>query len=500
MAPSGRAARAYNDARPVPPPRSPLTEAIQREVERVASELGVPAPATDGRLCAAARDMAEVTPADAPLPYSFVEFAAQRNGMIEPTPHLVTVRGPTDETMVAGLADRIRSILRSDQFTRVGVGVAARAGGEGVTVLAFQASFIETGPIPRRIAPDGRLRIEATLKPPYASPQVFVTRDDGSVETLAVAAAGPGFRAELACGRHRGRQQIEVTALGRNGSRIMANFPVWCGEEPPAAISVDVEPAESEPVESVEAAEQRLAELINRDRASHGLPALVVEPRVTEVARAHSREMRDTGLVAHVSPTTGDAGARVKAGNIRVSLVLENLAAAATVEVAEQGLMNSPGHRSNILSPSATHMGLGVAVEEVAGSRQLYVTQLFVRLPGPIDFRRVREQAAAAIERVRRIDEDRELSLVAQDLAQSLAAGAPAADLSRRAGRRLGAMRLPYTEVATVLTTTADVAAFEPDKSLTDRTVMAYGLGVAQGDHEVIGEAAIHIVLLLGRR
>lgn len=500
MAPAGPAAPVYNDGRPVPAPRSPLTEAIRREVERVAAELGVPAPATDGRLCAAAREMAEVTPPDAPLPYPFVEFAAQRNGMIEPPPHIVTVRGPTDETMVASLADRLRSILRSDQVTRLGVGVAERANGEGVTVLAFQSSFIETGPIPRRIDAEGRLLLEAALKPPYASPEVFVTREDGSVHELTVAATGPGFRAELACGRRRGRQQVEIIALGRSGSEIMANFPVWCGEDPPTAITVDLDAVEAAPVGSAEEAQQRLAELINRDRARHGLPRLAAWPRLTEVARAHSREMRDTGVVAHVSPTTGDAGDRVRAGRIRVSLVMENLASAATVEQAEEGLMNSPGHRSGILSPEATHMGVGVALGEVAGSPQLFVTQLFVRLPAPIDFRLAREQAVGAIERVRRLDEDRELSLVAQDLAQDMASGARAADIFGRARERMGAKRTPYSQVVAMVTTTADIAAFQPDKGVVDRSVAAYGLGVAQGDHDVVGEAAIHIVLLLGQR
>ena len=83
---------------------------------------------------------------------------------------------------------------------------------------------------------------------------------------------------------------------------------------------------------------------------------------LVQVARAHSRDMRDTGVVAHVSPTTGSAGDRVRAGNIKSSLVLENVARAYGVGEAEEGLMNSPGHRANILSRDATHMGLGVVL------------------------------------------------------------------------------------------------------------------------------------------
>ena len=38
----------------------------------------------------------------------------------------------------------------------------------------------------------------------------------------------------------------------------------------------------------------------------------------------------------------------------------ENLAYAPTVEIAHQGLMNSPGHRENILRPSFGRVGIGV--------------------------------------------------------------------------------------------------------------------------------------------
>ena len=38
----------------------------------------------------------------------------------------------------------------------------------------------------------------------------------------------------------------------------------------------------------------------------------------------------------------------------------ENLAGAPTVERAHSGLMNSPGHRANILNPNFTHVGIGI--------------------------------------------------------------------------------------------------------------------------------------------
>ena len=35
---------------------------------------------------------------------------------------------------------------------------------------------------------------------------------------------------------------------------------------------------------------------------------------------------------------------------------------------------------------------------------------------------------------------------------------------------------------------------------LSERSLVAFGVGVAQGDHDVMGEAAIHVVLVFGHR
>lgn len=45
----------------------------------------------------------------------------------------------------------------------------------------------------------------------------------------------------------------------------------------------------------------------------------------------------------------------------------ENLAFAPSVEVAHEGLMNSPGHRENILSPDFCRVGIGVQNSGVYG-------------------------------------------------------------------------------------------------------------------------------------
>jgi uncharacterized protein YkwD len=495
--------RGYNDPPVTPAPSSELGDAVVREVQRVSEKLGKPAPVPDGRLFAAARELAEVAPEDLPLVYSLIEFALQRNGIIEPSPHLVVIWGPTDDAgeIVKSLADRLPTILGAADFARVGVGVADREGDKGVTILAFQSSSIDTSPIPRQLPAGGKARIEASVKAPFVQPQAFVTREDGAVERLGLAPSGAGLVAELRCGSHRGRQQIEITAEDKTGSTVLANFPVWCAEEAPTTLTVHLDADETAPIASREEAEERLVRLVNRDREKHGLAPLQLDPRLQEVARNHCEEMRETGVVAHLSPKTGSAADRVKAGGIKSSVVLENVARAYGIGEAEEGLMNSPGHRANILSRDASHMAIGVVLgEDVAGRRELFVTQLFIRKTARIDAGAVARQVRERVQQARAIDEDPRLSGVAQELAQGVAAGSSPNDASVVANKRLSGMSLPYAKVTTLVTTVADLAAFKPEQSLGDKSIRAYGAGIAQGDHDVMGEGAIHIVLLLAHK
>jgi uncharacterized protein YkwD len=50
----------------------------------------------------------------------------------------------------------------------------------------------------------------------------------------------------------------------------------------------------------------------------------------------------------------------MQAGKVSYLLAGENLALAQTVPIAHRGLMNSPGHRANILRPQFGRLGVGV--------------------------------------------------------------------------------------------------------------------------------------------
>ncbi len=106
--------------------------------------------------------------------------------------------------------------------------------------------------------------------------------------------------------------------------------------------------------------ESRMLELINRERIKEGLKPLQADPELLPVARAHSKDMFARGYFAHVSPDGMDPFDRMKKAGVKFSAAGENLALAQTLEIAHTNLMNSPGHRANILSPSFGRVGIGI--------------------------------------------------------------------------------------------------------------------------------------------
>ncbi|HEX9423818.1 MAG TPA: CvpA family protein [Pyrinomonadaceae bacterium] len=106
--------------------------------------------------------------------------------------------------------------------------------------------------------------------------------------------------------------------------------------------------------------EARMLELVNQERVAAGLKPLAPDPELTEVARRHSVDMFARSYFAHDTPEGRDPFDRMRAANVRFLTAGENLALAPTVQVAHRGLMNSPGHRANILYPQFGRVGIGI--------------------------------------------------------------------------------------------------------------------------------------------
>ncbi len=120
--------------------------------------------------------------------------------------------------------------------------------------------------------------------------------------------------------------------------------------------------------------ERDMLQLVNQERASEGLPPLRADEQLAGVARQHARDMFARGYFSHINPEGETPFDRIRAAKIRYLAAGENLALARTLPAAHGGLMQSPGHRANILRPAFGRVGIGILDGGVYG---LMVTQVF---------------------------------------------------------------------------------------------------------------------------
>lgn len=106
--------------------------------------------------------------------------------------------------------------------------------------------------------------------------------------------------------------------------------------------------------------EAKMLVLINDERKKVGLQPLKADTALRPVALAHSADMFQRGYFAHLTPEGKDPFDRMREAHVRFYLAGENLALAQTLEIAHEGLMNSKGHRENILRTGFGRVGIGI--------------------------------------------------------------------------------------------------------------------------------------------
>jgi len=192
---------------------------------------------------------------------------------------------------------------------------------------------------------------------------------------------------------------MSARALPRAGvllaSLVLAGCPVAESAPPRTSGKPDIQ---------VAALEQRIYQLVNRERAAKGVPPLQLDAALGRIARAHSADMVRRKYFSHVDPDGDDPserGRRVgfeckrQSGRSTMIGLAENIyqntsydrityrngvatyhwntaeeIAASTV----RGWMKSRGHRNNILQLGPTLTGVGVAI---APDNKVLVTQVF---------------------------------------------------------------------------------------------------------------------------
>ncbi len=126
--------------------------------------------------------------------------------------------------------------------------------------------------------------------------------------------------------------------------------------------------------------EWRMLRLLNKDRKRHGLKPLRMQEDLRFVARKHSKDMAEKDYFDHVNFKAQSHVDRLKTHGVSDVVSGENLAKIGgyrnPTQTAEIGLMNSPGHRANILNGAYNTVGIGVIK---SAQKVYYFTQNFAK-------------------------------------------------------------------------------------------------------------------------
>jgi serralysin len=139
------------------------------------------------------------------------------------------------------------------------------------------------------------------------------------------------------------------------------------------------------------ALEQYLIELINAERAKAGAQPLAFNLDLDEAAELHSQWMLSTDTFSHTGANGSSPTARMQQAGYSLSgswATGENIAWASTrgapgyndeVELLHTNLMNSSGHRANILNGDFREIGVGFEVGDYQGWNAAMVTENFAK-------------------------------------------------------------------------------------------------------------------------
>lgn len=113
--------------------------------------------------------------------------------------------------------------------------------------------------------------------------------------------------------------------------------------------------------------EETMLDLVNIERKQRGIREVLPDPQLTDVGRRHCEDMFRRGYFSHNTPEGLTPFDRMTNAGISFTFAGENLALAPNVELAHKGLMQSKGHRENILQANFGHLGVGAIDSGVYG-------------------------------------------------------------------------------------------------------------------------------------
>jgi uncharacterized protein YkwD len=145
---------------------------------------------------------------------------------------------------------------------------------------------------------------------------------------------------------------------------------------------------------SLTVAEQYLLAAANQDRVNRGLPALRLDPVLTQASALHAREMAEHAAISHQFANEPELAQRGSNAGVHFSLIAENVGEAPTSVIIHDLWMHSPGHRANLLDPNVNTIGIAIVVRD----HELYAVEDFASTVQPLTLAQQERAVAGVIE------------------------------------------------------------------------------------------------------
>ncbi len=438
-----------------------------------------------------------------------MDYYLLKNGLADPGYYAFATGYSREVSLSDNLTDEFLKDILRNRYSHIGIGTA-EFGYLHVATVIFTKRGIKMEPFPQLVRPDETYLLKAEILGDNKNPQILIANPRGEVREVALRKKrGRAIEAEISFNEGQGRYKIEIMGEDYQGPKILALFPVYLGVKPPARPELSPLKVEVKYRSSKEA-EREMVKLINQDRKKYRLPPLRVLPELSQIARQHSMDMRDNHFFAHYSPRSGTPQDRITRSSIAYSNITENIAQDYSLRRAEEHLMESPGHRLNIIDPQATRVGVGIAFgQDPSGAQIMHITQNFIKIIDRVDPLRSKEEILNIINGKREkrgvpsLKEERVLSRIAQEHSQNMLKFDNFSYNTPQGGKLINLVErssIRYKRVAASIFLSDTIKEVLSLEYTLDPGYNYLGIGLVQGDSKTHGKGLLWITLIFMER
>ncbi len=322
----------------------------------------------DENLSHAAREIAEFYRAHRRLaPSGLLNFIVESSGGafwgVRQT--VVATTGRHDEVI-----DNVIDQAPADENNwMIGLGESTVDGAVPIRIIVALTArrTVSLEPISRERSSGNPIAISGRVHPSFTNVAALAMGPDGQVVALPVDSKNQRFSSVFT--PSSGRWVVELIATGPVGPVPLTQLTFYVDEK----ISTTYESQWPPHEQSIDDLAEYMFGLINHARARHGLKPFERSRKLDLIAERHSLNMKEEVFVGHISKRSGTTANRLDHHGVLRSSHGENVALNSSVTDAHRGLMESLGHRRNLLSPRFTKVGLSVEPSSLGW----YVTQVF---------------------------------------------------------------------------------------------------------------------------